>query len=164
MPRPGVRNRPDIAAFARGGSVMQTINVTPMIDVMLVLLIIFMVVTPIITAGFRGELPDGVFLKSRPEDEKRITLGIDHDGNCFLQQRPITKADLPAALTRLYATGTTDRVLFLKADRRLRYQLILDAMAIARAAGVRVVGAVTEQRTPEESPGRVSAARGIPPG
>jgi biopolymer transport protein ExbD len=125
---------------------MQAINVTPMVDVMLVLLIIFMVVTPIISAGFRARLPDGVFLKARPDDDSRITLGIDQDGRCYLQQRPVAEADLPAALRRIYATRTRDKILFIKADRRLRYQRILDVLTLARAAGVRTVGAITEQR------------------
>jgi len=145
------------ATFARGGSVMQAINVTPMVDVMLVLLIIFMVVTPIISAGFTARLPDGVFLKDRPDDESRITLGIDRDGRCYLQQRPVADADLAAALRQIYATRTRDKILFIKADRGLRYQRILEVLATARAAGVRTVGAVTEQRPAADAPPRAPA-------
>jgi biopolymer transport protein TolR len=142
----------DVGAFARGGGMMQAINVTPMIDVMLVLLIIFMVVTPILTAGFHADLPAAEFLQPRPDDPSRVTLGIDRDGRLFLDQKPITDAELPAALARIFRNRTTDRILIVKADRHLRWQQVLDVLATAREAGVRLVGAVGEPRPQPSTP------------
>lgn len=126
--------------------VMADINVTPMVDVMLVLLIIFMVVTPAIVAGFQAQLPQGEFLKERPEAEERVVLGIDANGRYYLNKRPIAREDAEYQIAYEFATRPQDRVLFIKADRSLKYQEILDAMEIARGAGVRVIAAVTEQR------------------
>lgn len=127
-------------------SVISEINVTPMVDVMLVLLIIFMVVTPAIVAGFQAQLPRGDHLKSRPQSERRVVLGIDRTGNYYLNQRPIRREDAFGLIAAEFAARPQDKVLFIKADRSIKYQEILDAMALARDAGVRVIAAVTEQR------------------
>mgnify|MGYP001327271401 CR=1 FL=1 len=126
--------------------VMSEINVTPMVDVMLVLLIIFMVATPTILAGFQAQLPDGVHLKPRPEMDDRVVLGIDAAGNYYLNQRPIRREDAFALLQAEFAARPEDKVLFVKADRNLKYQELLTAMALARDAGARVVAAITEQK------------------
>src|SRR5438132_8602824 len=70
-------------------NVMGDINVTPMVDVMLVLLIIFMVVTPAIVAGFNAQLPYGAHLKTRPEKEDRTVLGIDAQGWYYINKKPV---------------------------------------------------------------------------
>ncbi len=126
-------------------NVMGDINVTPMVDVMLVLLIIFMVVTPLITAGFEAQLPQGINLKSRPEEDTRVVLGIDVQGNYFLNKRPIRREDALNLLTAEFNARPQDKVLYVKADRGLKYQEVLDVMDIARDAGARVIGAITEQ-------------------
>lgn len=126
-------------------NVMGDINVTPMVDVMLVLLIIFMVVTPLITAGFEAQLPQGIHLKSRPEEDTRVVLGIDVSGNYFLNKRPIRREDALNLLTAEFNARPQDKVLYVKADRGLKYQEVLDVMEIARDAGARVIGAITEQ-------------------
>ena len=64
--------------------VMGDINVTPLVDVMLVLLIIFMIVTPAILAGFQARMPEGAHLKARPEKEERTMFGIDNEGKWYL--------------------------------------------------------------------------------
>jgi biopolymer transport protein ExbD len=138
-------------------NVMADINVTPMVDVMLVLLIIFMVVTPLITAGFQAQLPQGVHLKSRPEEDTRVVLGIDREGNYFLNKRAIRREDALNLLTAEFNARPQDKVLYVKADRNLKYQEVLDVMDIARDAGARVIGATTEQRpgtqSEDEGPG-----------
>ena len=137
--------------------VAANINVTPMIDVMLVLLIIFMIVTPAITAGFQATVPRAMNPESKEEDEGEIRLGIDKDGAFFLDitdprtgkytgPRRISDADLPGQLVTLYATRTVDKVLFLKADQDIQYSRVQEAIEIARKAGVRVIGAIAEQQ------------------
>jgi biopolymer transport protein TolR len=125
-------------------NVMAEINVTPMVDVMLVLLIIFMVVTPALMGGFHAQLPQGVNLKERPDDENRTTLGIDVNGNYYLNKRPINKADVRQLLEAEFARHPEDRVLFVRADRTLRWSQLAEAMRVARTSGARVSALVTE--------------------
>ena len=128
----------------KDANVMADINVTPMVDVMLVLLIIFMVVTPSLMAGFQAKLPEGVHLMERPEDEERTTLGIDINGDYYLNKKPINRDDAVRLLTAEFERHPEDRVLFVKADAGLRYGVMLEAMDVARDAGARVIAAVTE--------------------
>jgi biopolymer transport protein TolR len=143
-------------------NVMAEINVTPMVDVMLVLLIIFMVVTPALLAGFNAQLPQGVNLKERPEESGRTTLGIDRNGNYYLNKAPIAKADAGRLLTAEFERHPDDRVLFVQADRTLRYGDVAEAMRVARTAGARVVAAVTESDPAAER--RAAAANPNPAG
>lgn len=132
------------------GGVKSEPNVVPMIDVMLVLLIIFMVVLPALTSGFTANPPQGINLKSHPEEDTDQVLGIDRDGNYYLNKRPIPLDSLGPMLTEIYA-GRDDYVLYVKADKDLPYAKVLDAMDIASRNGVRVVGAVSEQVPGTES-------------
>jgi biopolymer transport protein ExbD len=134
----------------RKSDVSSDINVTPMVDVMLVLLIIFMVVTPALLQGFQGELPRGDNLKDREADESRVELGIDLNGDYYLRKKPIRRADAAMLLKREFDMRPQDKVLFVKADRRLKYGELMEAMKIAREAGARVVAAVTEGRGEKE--------------
>jgi len=146
-----------MAGGKKDAVVAANINVTPMIDVMLVLLIIFMIVTPAITAGFQATVPRATNPESKEEDEGEIRLGIDKDGKFFLDitdprtgkytgPRFISDADLPGQLVTLYATRSVDKVLFLKADQDIQYSRVQEAIEIARKAGVRVIGAIAEQQ------------------
>ncbi len=134
-----------------GGSVKAEPNVTPMIDVMLVLLIIFMVVTPALLAGFNAQPPQGVNLKDHPEVEGDQVLGIDAQGKYYLNKRPIGADTLARTLKRIYDARQIDKILYLKADRNLTYEKVIDVMDIAGKNGVRVVGAIADQRPGTES-------------
>ncbi len=138
------------------GAVAATINVTPMIDVMLVLLIIFMIVTPAITAGFQATIPRAKNPDAREEGEGEVRLGIDRDGKFYLDltdprtgkytgPRYISDEDLPTQSMNLYAARTVDKIMYLKADEGIEYSRVQIALEIARKAGVRVVGAIAEQ-------------------
>jgi biopolymer transport protein ExbD len=137
--------------------VAANINVTPMIDVMLVLLIIFMIVTPAITAGFQATVPRAMNPDSREENQGEIRLGIDKDGKFYLDitdprsgkytgPRFISDEDLPGQLVTLYANRTVDKILFLKVDETIEFSRVQQAIEIARKAGVRVLGAIAEQQ------------------
>lgn len=141
-------------SVSAGHGVKAEPNVVPMIDVMLVLLIIFMVVTPAMTSGFQATPPEGVNLKEHPEEETDRVLGIDKYGQYFLDKAQIPNEQLGAILTGIYA-NREDAVLYVKADRGLDYGLVLEAMDIASKNGVRVVGAITDQL-----PGTVSSVAG----
>ena len=143
-----------------GGGVKAEPNVTPMIDVMLVLLIIFMVVAPALLAGFNATPPQGQNLKAHPTDENSDqTLGIDKDGKYYINKQPIRYEDIQARLTQIYQNRTEDKVLYVKADRSLDYAKVLDALDIAAKAGVAVTGMITDQ-----TPGTTSTVDGdVPP-
>ena len=146
-------------AMSSGGGtgVQSTPNVTPMIDVMLVLLIIFMVVTPALLAGFNADPPQAQNIKDHPEDDKTDqVLGIDKDGNYYLNKKPIHKEDVAAALKHIYVdTPRDDYIMYLKADKNLDYAKVLDALDIAMHNGVKVAGMIGEQK-----PGTVSSVEG----
>jgi biopolymer transport protein ExbD len=133
------------------GNVKAEPNVVPMIDVMLVLLIIFMVVTPALAAGFQAIPPAGINLKAHPEEDTDQVLGIDKDGNYYLNKRTIANDSLAAIIKRIYDVRTVDKILYIKADKDLPYSKVLDAMDIASRNGVRVVGAVSDQVPGTES-------------
>jgi biopolymer transport protein ExbD len=145
-----------MAGGKKDAVVAANINVTPMIDVMLVLLIIFMIVTPAITAGFQATVPRAMNPESREEQEGEIRMGIDKDGKFYLDitdprsgkytgPRYISDEDLPGQLVTLYATRTVDKILFLKADKDIDFARVQQAIEIARKAGVRVIGAIADQ-------------------
>jgi biopolymer transport protein TolR len=136
-----------ISTDSSGSSAVKAdINVTPMIDVMLVLLIIFMIVTPLIAAGFKATLPKGKNLDPRPEGDNEVVLGIDEYGRYFLNQRPIAAGALEDQLRSIYAARTEDKILYFKADNKLKYAKIQDAVETARRSGVRVMAAITEPK------------------
>jgi biopolymer transport protein TolR len=126
-------------------------NVTPMIDVMLVLLIIFMVVTPALLAGFNAVPPQGVNLKDHPEVETDQVLGIDAQGTYYLNKKPIRKEDLPEMLKTIYDARTEDKILYVKAHKDIEYSKVIDALDVASKNGVRVVGMISEQRPGTQS-------------
>ncbi|MGH7703323.1 MAG: ExbD/TolR family protein, partial [Gemmatimonadales bacterium] len=132
------------SAASTQAAVRADINVTPMIDVMLVLLIIFMIVTPLIAAGFKATLPKGKNLDSRPEGEGEIVLGIDAAGSYFLNTRAIQAGTLEDQLRSIFAARTEDKILYFKADNQLKYGRIQEAVETARRAGVRVMAAISE--------------------
>jgi biopolymer transport protein ExbD len=119
-------------------------NVVPMIDIMLVLLIIFMIVTPLIAAGFKATLPKGKNLDPRPEGDNEVVLGIDESGRYFLDGRAIPDGALEDQLRAMFAARTEDKILYFKADNQLKYGKIQEAVETARRSGVRVMAAITE--------------------
>jgi biopolymer transport protein ExbD len=127
-------------------------NVTPMIDVMLVLLIIFMIVVPAINAGFNAIPPNGQNLKPHPEEEGDQVLGIDAQGAYYLNKKPIRTEDLPTAVSQIFtAPGRSEYVMYVKAHKDLQYNKVIDAMDVIAANGVRVAAFITEQTPGTES-------------
>ena len=142
-----------------GGSVKAEPNVTPMIDVMLVLLIIFMLVVPAIQSGFNAVPPQGVNIKAHPPDEEQDQiLGIDASGQYFLNKRPIRNETLAEQLKAIYDVRTVDKILYIKAHKDLDYGKVLTAMDIAAHNGVRVTAMISDQ-----VPGTSSTVEGDAP-
>jgi len=121
---------------------MADINVTPMVDVMLVLLIIFMVAAPMMTVGVPLDLPQS---KASPlnSDGKPITLSIRQTGQIFLGEDELTDETIVPKLTAAAKNGTEDRV-FVRGDKRVDYGRVAQVMAIVTGGGFRHVALVTE--------------------
>ncbi len=139
-------------------------NVVPMIDIMLVLLIIFMIVTPVITAGFQAQMPQGKNITGRETQDGDVTLGVDKDGRYFLDPGTgtispvcgikatgcVERDRLQELLTQVYASRASDKILYFKADQNLEYSKVEGAIQIARKSGVRVMAAVTEEKRSQQ--------------
>lgn len=121
-------------------------NVTPMIDVMLVLLIIFMVVTPALLNGFRAVPPEASNARAHPDTRTDHILGIDLGDRYYLDRQPVSAALLTQRLRLLFAQAD-NRVLFLQADKDLEYAQVQEALTRVAESGVRVVGMITEPRS-----------------
>jgi biopolymer transport protein ExbD len=141
-----------------GSGIQATPNVTPMIDVMLVLLVIFMIVIPSLISGFNAQPPQGVNLKSHPPEDTEVLLGIDRTGQYYLQKQPIRNETLFDRLKAIYDTRTEDKVLYLRADRDIEYSKVIDVLDVAGKAGVRVTGMIADQQ-----PGTSSTVQGDNP-
>jgi biopolymer transport protein ExbD len=133
-----------------GGAVKSEPNVIPMIDIMLVLLIIFMIVTPVITAGFQAKMPQGKNLEAAAEESGDVVLGVDREGGFYLDPgtgsiSPVSGPQLEETLQQIYS-GRTEKILYFRADAGLEYGTIEDVLLLARRAGVRVLAAVTDER------------------
>ncbi len=139
---------------------MAEINVTPMVDVMLVLLVIFMVTAPLMTSGVNVDLPK---TNAAPvnSDSKPLTVSVDGTGQIYLQDEKLELTDL---VTRLQAIseGNKDRRIFVRADKDLNYGRILQIMATVTQGGFTKVALLAEQTT-DGSPapaGRATPATG----
>jgi biopolymer transport protein TolR len=121
---------------------MTDINVTPLVDVMLVLLIIFMVTAPLIQSGVKVDLPRASAQQMEHAEEK-LVLTIRRDRRVFLGDVEISPADLEAKLST-NARVQKDKELYLHADRSLQYGMVVEIMATARRAGVESLGMITE--------------------
>ena len=138
-----------------GGGVKAEPNVTPLVDVMLVLLIIFMVIIPTLTSGLNAAPPQGINLKKHPEEEGDQLLGIARDGQYYLNKQPIRNETLFDRLKSIYDVRTVDKILYIKAHKDLDYGIVLNAMDIAAHNGVRVTAMISDQ-----TPGTASTVEG----
>ena len=117
------------------------INVTPFVDVMLVLLIIFMVTAPLLTAGVPVDLPK---TRAQPlsQDREPLSVTVRKDGSIYLQNIPVTPETLVARLTALSQNGLAERI-FVRGDTSVPYGKVMEVMAIMNTAGFTKVGLVT---------------------
>ncbi len=131
-------------AFETGqrGSLVSQINVTPLVDVMLVLLIIFMVTAPIIQQGVQVSLPR-VKAAALPGKEEQFVVSIARDSQLYLNDTRMTASQLAAKLAAI-AAERPDREVFVRADDQVPYGAVMRTMAAIKAAGIENVGMVTE--------------------
>jgi biopolymer transport protein TolR len=123
---------------------MSEINVTPFVDVMLVLLIIFMVAAPMMTVGVPLDLPK-TSAKALNAETQPITVSVKADGAVFLQETAIPVEEIAAKLEAVATTGYTERI-FVRGDGAAPYGVIADVMSRIQAGGFTNIGLVTEQK------------------
>jgi biopolymer transport protein TolR len=129
-----------------GKKVNSNINVTPMVDVMLVLLIIFMVITPMLNNKVNVDLPTAAsaVVMENANKEDAITVAITRDGRTFLGADQVTDDDLGTKISNLLQ-NKTDKEVYMRADQRANYGKVMDAIDGIRAAGVNQLGLLTEK-------------------
>ncbi|AOK28733.1 biopolymer transporter ExbD [Burkholderia singularis] len=140
---------------------MADINMTPLIDVMLVLLVIFIITAPLLTHAIRLDLPKVAAAPAR-DTPQTITLSIDAAGKLYWNGEPIAFGALSARL-RDAASGGKDPQLHLRAARDTRYDAIVQVMGAAQQAGVARIGFVTDSPKPDGTPGAGQPARRAEP-
>ena len=124
--------------------VMTEINLTPLVDVMLVLLIIFIITVPIMKHAMNVELPTATSQAQTIKPET-ILLSVDAHGGYFLNQSPVAEGTLPTLL-RAESSKDPQPELHIRGDKSVRYEFVAQAMAAAQQAGLRKIGFVTEPK------------------
>jgi biopolymer transport protein ExbD len=131
------------------GSAIADINVTPMADIMIVLLIIFMVITPLINKGVDVELPKAANTKERKDSPDNIVIGFTRNFTVFCKGVRL-EGGIPELKERLVAAlaerGDTDKVAFLKADIRIEYGEVMKVMDACREAGIEEIALISEPK------------------
>jgi len=127
--------------------VMAEINVTPMVDVMLVLLIVFMVTAPLLTVGVPVDLPK-TKAPALGQDREPLSVTIKRDGTIFLQKEPIPQDQLVDRLKALASNGYDQRI-FVRGDTQANYGKVMEVMGILAAAGFTHIGLVTDVAKPK---------------
>ena len=121
---------------------MSEINVTPFVDVMLVLLVVFMVAAPLLTVGVPVDLPNSS-AKALPENTKPLSLTIDKDGQLYLQDEKIKTEELIPRLRVIFANRKDDRI-YIHGDKSVDYGIVMKIMGLMNGAGFSRVALVTD--------------------
>ncbi len=134
-----------MAFSSNTGGVMAEINVTPLVDVMLVLLIIFMITAPLMQHKVKIELPEKSVVDREPLTSQPISLAVKTNGDLFWNDEPLLMSTLDRRL-RVEARREPQPMLEIRADKTTRYGVLQDVMGVAKVAGMKKIGFVT---TPE---------------
>lgn len=126
----------------RSRAVMSEINITPMVDVMLVLLIIFMVAAPMMTAGVPIDLPTSA-AAAMPNQADPVTVGVTPEGAIFIDETSVAEADLIAQLQERGVNGAEDRI-FLRGDTSANYGAVMRVMGLLSSGGFSKIGLITQ--------------------
>lgn len=129
-----------------GGRFLSEVNVTPFVDVMLVLLIIFMVTAPMMTQGLEVDLPKTRAVSVLPKDNESIVLTVKADGALFLDKYQVELGDLEGQVRQLVTDQK--KQLFLRADQSVPYGTVVKVMGVVKLAGVDKLGVVAEEDKP----------------
>ena len=127
------------------GGLKADINVTPLVDVMLVLLIIMMLVAPMLQKGVDVRLPQAANTTDKPETQGQTVVGIQANKQIFLNSVPIRATDLGSRVADLMATQT-EKIVLIKADEDVDYGTVMETMDNLRAAGIEDMGLITDPK------------------
>jgi biopolymer transport protein ExbD len=127
------------------GGVVADINVTPLVDVMLVLLIIMMLVAPMLQQGVNVKLPQSTHRVDKPETQEQTVIAIAANRALYLNARPVQEGELATRINELLE-GKTQKIVIIKADEDVEYGAVMAAMDQLRAAGIEDIGLITDQR------------------
>lgn len=127
----------------RAHAVMSDINVTPLVDVMLVLLIVFMVTAPLLTAGVAIDLPKAAAKSLHQQDNAPLEIGVDAKGNIFMGQTPV-KLDRLKGILSAIAHENPERRVYVKADQRLAYGQVMGVMTAVSTSGFTKIALITD--------------------
>jgi biopolymer transport protein TolR len=130
---------------ARGG-VKSDINVTPLVDVMLVLLIIMMIVAPLLQTGADVKLPLAANTTEKPQTPAQTVVAVDKNDRFFVNSLPVRKEELRLKVEEILATRT-ERIILINADEDARYSVVMDAMDELRASGIEDMGLITRPKS-----------------
>lgn len=151
-----------MAMQSGSGKFVSEINVTPFVDVMLVLLIIFMVATPMMTSGLEVDLPQTRQVESLPTENDHMILTIRRDGRIYLDEYVVNDMkELGNYLQRL--VKDKNRMLFLQADREVPYGLVVETMGEIKAAGIENLGVMADPGNPQNYTSPVKEKEGQSP-
>ncbi len=128
---------------AKGG-LKADINVTPLVDVMLVLLIIMMIIAPLLQQGVVLTLPQAVFASDKPDTQDQTVVAIDASSKLYVNSLEVQEADVISRLQAILE-NKTDRTVYLKGDQDAPYSAIMKMMDALRKAGIDTVGLITER-------------------
>ena len=128
---------------AKGG-VKSDINVTPLVDVMLVLLIIMMLIAPMLQQGVSLRLPTAANTVDKPESQDQTVISIAKDKELYLNAKPVREADLAQKLTDILE-NKTEKIVLIKADEEVEYGAVMAVMDQLRQAAIEDVGLITEK-------------------
>jgi biopolymer transport protein TolR len=136
---------------AKGG-VKSEINVTPLCDVMLVLLIIMMIVAPLLQQGVPVQLPKADNTVDKPETQGQTVIAIGRDKSIYLNAKPVTEGELTQKITELLE-NQKEKVVLIKADQEVEYGAVMAAMDQLRQAGIEDIGLITDPKKPPSGAG-----------
>ena len=128
-----------------GGGIKSDINVTPLVDVMLVLLIIMMIVAPLLQQGVSVKLPTATNTAEKPETQGQTVVAITADKRYFVNAVQVQQADMGKRINELLDKAK-EKVVIIKADEDVEYGAVMEAMDTLRAAGIEDMGLITETR------------------
>ena len=136
---------------AKGG-VKSDINVTPLVDVMLVLLIIMMLVAPMLQQGVSVKLPTATNTVDKPEVQGQTVVAIGRDKSMYLNAKPVQEADMATKVNELLENAK-EKIVLIKADEEVEYGAVMAAMDQLRQAGIEDIGLITERKKGAEGAG-----------
>ena len=131
-------------AFSSGGrtqSSLAEINITPLVDVVLVLLLIFMLTAPVLQSGIEVAVPQTRTVNQLTEE--RTVVSVDHEQRVFLQDKPVNLAELPTLLRSKGGTNPSKKVIYLRADQKVPFGAFASVMDAVKQAGITNISIVT---------------------